>query len=1006
MKDLLYKRFNISPDEDLFVPNFDGKEKLIRRRKDREVKLDGKIPKEINKSLKKYRNGGEGFISWCEDHVHLAIYKESSTVPSWTPMHSLPPEPNPETGRSYKDMWEMQKPIMKKALAMKDGRFLHRLVVFCWMRGDGKCERKGTKIIKYDGSIVNVEDVRVGDLLMGDDNTPRKVLSLVNGKEEMFEIIPNRGESLFVTEDHMLSLQKRSQMKFRKGVHYREPGHGSVIDITVRDFMKKSKGFQNSHMLYKVPLKFDHKDVPLDPYFLGLWLGDGTANSPEITTMDPEVVEYIYDFAAKNNLIVNQKGKNGSKASTYSLTTPKGKTNPLRDLMADMYLLENKHVPEIYRVNSEEVQMQILAGILDSDGSRNRNSFDLTLKNEAVIDSIAFIARSLGFFVVKKKVKKGIKSTGFVGEYFRLGISGDCSRIPIRVEKKKCEKRSDWKNVLLTTIKEVKSIGEDEYYGFTLSGNGRYVREDFTVTHNSLVACLIQLWKFFCFPRQQIMLGANSKDQVKFVHYDIMREIIQNSPKLLAIIGQKNIQEKEMRLVDSKKRVISIVRSISSFSGIVSNITGYTFSEIFDMKNPKFFVQLDGSTRNMPNALGVIDSTVSEKSHILYKLYESSLTSKAGESNLTYFSYRCSPTGSQEDFFNPQMTQKQLDDYRRKFPPAEFARYFQNLWDTGICRLFTDEALEAMRYIGVGKKLMIGGDSIQKLLKEKNEKKRLLEIPEDERRFEVNEAVILQHEKTLYSLLSPISEIYRLDHSTYFCDKANSYDLSKLTEIFDTNWVIGCGVDRADPMKEKQDGARTMMSFVAKGLMNSRGNPVFTDENAVNRYLYINLGTIHIASSSLEDIKLEINSAEEEYNYIDVFCSERWGMFDIEPWLIDKGIEVEILHPTPAKQKEGFSELFAIIQGERFKCPPIGYPGSKNPDILFEELSTIETTPGKDWYGSPEKFKSGGIQDDSVFSLVWAIYGLRFKTVDDMQPRTGKDFLGEFVRNKELFGSY
>lgn len=660
MKDLLYKRFNISPDEDLFVPNFDGKEKLIRRRKDREVKLDGKIPKEINKSLKKYRNGGEGFISWCEDHVHLAIYKESSTVPSWTPMHSLPPEPNPETGRSYKDMWEMQKSIMKKALAMKDGRFLHRLIVFCWMRGDGK----------------------------------------------------------------------------------------------------------------------------------------------------------------------------------------------------------------------------------------------------------------------------------------------------------------------------------------------------------SLIACLIQLWKFFCFPRQQIMLGANSKDQVKFVHYDIMREIIQNSPKLLAIIGQKNIQEKEMRLVDSKKRVISIVRSISSFSGIVSNITGYTFSEIFDMKNPKFFVQLDGSTRNMPNALGVIDSTVSEKSHILYKLYESSLTSKAGESNLTYFSYRCSPTGSQEDFFNPQMTQKQLDDYRRKFPPAEFARYFQNLWDTGICRLFTDEALEAMRYIGVGKKLMIGGDSIQKLLKEKNEKKRLLEIPEDERRFEVNEAVILQHEKTLYSLLSPISEIYRLDHSTYFCDKANSYDLSKLTEIFDTNWVIGCGVDRADPMKEKQDGARTMMSFVAKGLMNSRGNPVFTDENAVNRYLYINLGTIHIASSSLEDIKLEINSAEEEYNYIDTFCSERWGMFDIEPWLIDKGIEVEILHPTPAKQKEGFSELFAIIQGERFKCPPIGYPGSKNPDILFEELSNIETTPGKDWYGSPEKFKSGGIQDDSVFSLVWAIYGLRFKTVDDMQPRTGKDFLGEFVRNKELFGSY
>ena len=107
------------------------------------------------------------------------------------------------------------------------------------------------------------------------------------------------------------------------------------------------------------------------------------------------------------------------------------------------------------------------------------------------------------------------------------------------------------------------------------------------------------------------MLGANSKDQVKFVHFDIMRDIIINSPNLLRIVGRRNLQEKEIRLKDSKSNIVSVIRSISSFSGIVSNITGYTFSEIFDMKNPKFFTQLDGSIRNIPNAMGVIDSTVS-----------------------------------------------------------------------------------------------------------------------------------------------------------------------------------------------------------------------------------------------------------------------------------------------------------------------------------------------------------------------------------------------------------
>jgi len=75
-------------------------------------------------------------------------------------------------------------------------------------------------------------------------------------------------------------------------------------------------------------------------------------------------------------------------------------------------------------------------------------------------------------------------------------------------KEKRTRKRSEWKDVLVTGIRSIKSIGVGEYYGFTLDGNGRYVRGDFTVTHNSLVAVLIQLWKFFNWPRQQIVLGA------------------------------------------------------------------------------------------------------------------------------------------------------------------------------------------------------------------------------------------------------------------------------------------------------------------------------------------------------------------------------------------------------------------------------------------------------------------------------------------------------------------
>jgi hypothetical protein len=136
----------------------------------------------------------------------------------------------------------------------------------------------------------------------------------------------------------------------------------------------------------------------------------------------------------------------------------------------------------------------------------------------------------------------------------------------------------------------------------------------------SLLVCLIELFRFFNLPRQKIVCGANSKDQSQFVHYDIMRSIILHSPRLLAEIGRKGIQQKGLYFMDRYGAPQSEIKTISSFSGIVSNINSYTFSEMFQMVKVDFFVQLDGSIRNIPNAMGCIDSTVSSKQHQLWRL--------------------------------------------------------------------------------------------------------------------------------------------------------------------------------------------------------------------------------------------------------------------------------------------------------------------------------------------------------------------------------------------------
>jgi hypothetical protein len=96
---------------------------------------------------------------------------------------------------------------------------------------------------------------------------------------------------------------------------------------------------------------------------------------------------------------------------------------------------------------------------------------------------------------------KGIKSTGFKGEYWRMRISGDTSRIPCLVKRKTKDGMIPFKNVLRSAFR-VEHDGKGEYFGFVLDGNGRYLHADFQVTHNTLLAQTLtaSFIKQNCFP--------------------------------------------------------------------------------------------------------------------------------------------------------------------------------------------------------------------------------------------------------------------------------------------------------------------------------------------------------------------------------------------------------------------------------------------------------------------------------------------------------------------------
>lgn len=140
--------------------------------------------------------------------------------------------------------------------------------------GLGKCLAKGTPILMFDGTIKPVEEIRVGDQVMGDDSTPRHVLSLAQGQEQMYQIKPNKGEPWGCNQSHILSLKSPSNQ---------------IIDIALSDYLQLPE--PKSLKLYKVPVIFPSKPIQVDPYWIGWWCGRNGVEIPHVYKCNSRTVQ-------------------------------------------------------------------------------------------------------------------------------------------------------------------------------------------------------------------------------------------------------------------------------------------------------------------------------------------------------------------------------------------------------------------------------------------------------------------------------------------------------------------------------------------------------------------------------------------------------------------------------------------------------------------------------------------------------------------------------------------
>lgn len=306
--------------------------------------------------------------------------------------------------------------------------------LFGGMAGGGKMVTLTTLIPTPDG-FVKMADVHPGDLVLGRDGKPCTVLAesdieFVGGYRFTFDdgsTADSNDEHLWLTfDDRELArltketeewraarrAKRASRAKGTQGPHksaavaqrnsenrrlVNTPPTGSVrTTAEIVATLVTPRGRRNHAIPVTAPIDLPERDLPIDPYVLGVWLGDGSKSAGVITSMDPEITAAV---EAAGYPVSSSHQKENNRASNWSHA---GLFRALRLLG----VIGNKHIPHDYLWGSETQRLALLQGLMDTDGTvaKGSGSAEFCNTNQSLAEGVAHLARSLG---MKATVREG-----------------------------------------------------------------------------------------------------------------------------------------------------------------------------------------------------------------------------------------------------------------------------------------------------------------------------------------------------------------------------------------------------------------------------------------------------------------------------------------------------------------------------------------------------------------------------------------------------------------------
>lgn len=364
-----------------------------------------------------------------------------------------------------------------------------QLITLLARTGIGKANPRSTPVLTPNG-FIPMGEIRVGSLVIGEDGKPYPVTAIYpQGVKDVYEITFHDGTKSRSCKEHLWKY-KTTDDKAR-GKDWRV----DTLETMMSKPLKRGRGYHLVIPVNKAVEFYQEESPPIPPYTFGALLGDGgfTTDRISLTNSEQDIIERCNEELTHwGEFILNQ-----ATDCQHLFKSNDSKCNSLYRAIKEMGLQgvksKDKYIPKRYLHSSVANRRDLLAGLMDTDGSvTTQGSQHFSSTSNKLIQDVAYLVRSLGYRCTIREYDR--TSEGKPVEYRLVILTDDIitRSNKHRLSKNKIPVRRNKRDYEVLKVVNIEKVTEEECQCISVdSEDHTYLIDDFIVTHNTWLECII-----------------------------------------------------------------------------------------------------------------------------------------------------------------------------------------------------------------------------------------------------------------------------------------------------------------------------------------------------------------------------------------------------------------------------------------------------------------------------------------------------------------------------------